>query len=159
LYNLAAVAVAQGWVLVWVGAQELAPFCHNDLQQAVLVCLGQDVLIVQDTIWPQQLLTQRPSYVNSLLIQCARTLVPRGCNQCYLPCPGLWLFLECCILYSHFGDSCGNCKWQDHGIHCVYPLDNNDESDNGSDSRDESSGSSCTLSDGRLLPPPGQLSV
>jgi hypothetical protein len=160
LYNPAAAAAAQGWTLVRVGAQELAPFCHNSLQQAALALPGQDVLIVRSAIRPQQVLTQRPSYVNSLLIQRAGTLVPGGCNQCQLPRPGLRPYPECRILYGHFSDSCGNCKWRDHSARCAHNPGGDDGSDDRSDSSDnDSSDSSRTLTDGGLHPPPGRSSI
>lgn len=136
LYNaaLAAAAPQGGNPILIVGGQQLAPFCHNDLQQTVLVMPGRDVPFVRGAITPAQVGTMRPSYVNAILIQRAGSLVPGGCNRCRLPRPGLRPFPECRRIVGHFGGCCGNCKWRDHAARCeVQDPGESDGDDSGND--------------------------
>jgi hypothetical protein len=97
---------------------------------------GADVVVVRGRVTMNQVASRRPSYINALLIQRAGILVPAGCNECQRR--GFTPFPECRIVYGHFDDACGNCKWRDHGARCG-PVD--DQSGDGSDADDGDSSS------------------
>ncbi|KAM0123306.1 hypothetical protein ACHAP3_011236, partial [Botrytis cinerea] len=100
-----------------IGGRELAPYCHNALQLAVLAMPGHPVPFVRNRITPAQVRSMRASYINGLLIQSRGVLVEGSCGECRRR--GLTPFPECRRVEGHFGNSCGNCKWRDHGIRCV----------------------------------------
>jgi len=94
-----------------VGGQQLASFCHNDLQRAVLALPGRDVRIVRGGITPNQVGSHRPSYINAILIQ-SRGDARVGNDAC-ITCrtaPNRGPFPFCCSLPGHFGGCCSNCK-------------------------------------------------
>ena len=129
-------AQSQGFQYLWVAGQQLAPFCHSGLSWATLALPGQDVLIVQGAIRPGQIRSNRPSYVNAVLIQRAGALYPGTCAECRRR-PRMWPFPECRVLRGHFGDSCGNCKWRDYARRCHSGSDDGRD-DDGSASEDDS---------------------
>ncbi len=110
-------------LLLPVGGQQLAEFCHNAFQCQVFVLNGRNVLVVRGAITEAQIRSYRPSYINVLFIQ-SRGIVPR------LPCSMYqtqirasvrrWtrLFSICIRLSDHFGSTYANCKWQDHAARC-----------------------------------------
>ncbi|KAH6666801.1 hypothetical protein B0J14DRAFT_659367 [Halenospora varia] len=132
LYNAAVAAAApnQNPVLL-VAGQQMAGFCHNNLQQAILALPGSNVVFVQDAITPKQVGTHRPLYINTILIQQASVLVPQGYSECQRR--GFTPFPECRFVAGHFRDACGNYKWRDY-IACCFAVDKSDGSDGGGDS-------------------------
>ena len=137
LYNAVAAAAALAapnagqHPILRIGGQELASLCHNNLQQTVLAMPGRDVAFVRGRITPQQVATQRPSYVNALLIQSRGVVQARPCSECSRR--GLSPFPECAMVAGHFGGSCGNCKWRDHAARC-HPSPAPADEDDGNDS-------------------------
>lgn len=122
--------------LLYVGGQQLEPFCHNDLQRAVLALPGRNVIIVRAAMQEYQVRSHRPSYINALLI------ASRGVEQVY-PCQhcvrsAIWYggwprpFPLCIKLRGHFGGSCANCKWPDRAASCSI----RDEGSPGGDDED-----------------------
>ncbi|KAI1198221.1 hypothetical protein F5X97DRAFT_342744 [Nemania serpens] len=135
------------------GGQALAPFCHNPLQRAVLALPGQNVLVVQGQVTMRQVRSQRPSYINSFLIQSRGAPVANPCNGCRraqsMSIDGLARPFPACVrLPGHFGGCCGNCKWRDHASRCsVLDRPNNgDGGDNDDDDDDDDNNNN--------LPPP-----
>jgi Protein of unknown function (DUF3716) len=118
-----------------VSGQQLAPLCHSRMQRAVLALPGRDVLFVRGGITPQQLDTQRLSYVNAILIQRAGILIPAGCNECRRR--GFTPFPECRRVVGQFGGACGNCKWRDHAARCRTIEPDKGDSDSGDESGSE----------------------
>jgi hypothetical protein len=138
LYNpaafaaLAAAPAGAGNPRLLVGGQQLAFYCHNNLQRTVLAMPGRDVDFVRGRISEAQVLSSRPSYINGILIQSRGTLVRGGCNKCRSR--GFTPFPTCVRLVGHFGGACGNCKWRDHAARCVvHDEDDGDSSEAGSD--------------------------
>ncbi|TGO31512.1 hypothetical protein BHYA_0615g00010 [Botrytis hyacinthi] len=118
LYNAAnAAAAANQNPVLLIGGQALAQYCHNSLQLALLAMPGNDVAYVRGRITPAQVRTMRSSYINGMLIQSRGILVEGSCGECRRR--GLTPFPDCRRVPGHFGNSCGNCKWRDHGIRCV----------------------------------------
>jgi hypothetical protein len=129
-----------------VGQQQLALFCHTTGQRAALALPGCDVVFVQGHITDNQVLSQRPGYINVILIQSrgAACTDMDLCFQCQQN-PGQGLFLECRSLLGHFGGCCDNCKWCDHVACCTltFALADNDDS---SDSEVDDNDGDCTRS-------------
>jgi hypothetical protein len=138
-------------VLLVLG-QQLAPLCHNALQQAVLALPGQDVPFVRGAISPQQVASHRPSYINAILIQRAGVLVPGTCLECQRR--GLRPFPECRFVRGHFGSACGNCKWRDHGARCNAANMGDEAPDDAPD--DAPDGDVEGDNEGNKPPPPAQ---
>lgn len=105
-----------------VGAQQLAPYCHNASQRALLAMPGVNVPFVRGAITPAQVGSHRPSYINAILIQ-SRGVLSGPCDRCER---SLRPFLECRRVPGHFGGACGNCKWPDLGARCTE-RDNDDD--------------------------------
>jgi Protein of unknown function (DUF3716) len=136
--NAAALAAPSPTLAVGLG--QLATFCHSNVQRAVLALLGQDVAFVRGRITGAQVLSQRPGYINAILIQ-SRGASRIGDDSCfqYRTNPGRGPFLECRSINGHFGGCCGNCKWRDHAARCTLtfvPVDNDGDSDSGADDDD-----------------------
>jgi hypothetical protein len=55
---------ANGFICLPIGGRQLAPYCHNVLQQALLDLSRQDVLIMLSSMIIQQISTHRLSYIN-----------------------------------------------------------------------------------------------
>ena len=127
------------------------------MQRVVLALPGQDVAFVRGRITGAQVLSQRPGYINAILIQSrgASCTGDDSCFQCRTN-PGRGPFLECRSINGHFGGCCGNCKWRDHAACCTLTfvlVDNDDSLDSRADGDDEN----CTIlikleakDDGRL---------
>lgn len=122
---------------LFVAQQQLASFCHNNIQRAVLALPGRDVQYTANTIQPYQLAAHRPSYINAILIQSRGVVSLVPCTECTRR--GSSPFLDCTKLAGHFGGSCGACKWRDHSSRCRSPSPS--PSPESSD-KDSSSGSS-----------------
>lgn len=146
LYNAYNAALAQAQAgqnpLLIVGGQQLANYAHSAPGRALLALPGVDVPFVLGAITPNQVRSQRPSYINAILIQSRGALVPGGCSRCRLPRPGLRPFPECRRVPGHFGGCCGNCKWRDHAARCVVtrPRSESDDSDDSDSTGDDSDG-------------------
>ncbi|KAJ8061334.1 hypothetical protein OCU04_010397 [Sclerotinia nivalis] len=109
LYNTVFVVVRtdQNPVL-FIGGQQLLPFCYNPLQLALIALPGCSVPFVRNRISSAQVRTMHPSYINMLLIQSRGRIVPNRC--CTYRRRGLMPFLECHRVAGHFCSCCGNCK-------------------------------------------------
>lgn len=123
-----------------VGGQQMANFVHSPQGRALLALPGGNVPFVRGAIIPAQVRSQRPSYINAILIQSRGGLVPGGCARCRLPRPGLRPFPECRRLPRHFGGCCGNCKWRDHAARCIVVRGDSDEDSSSDDSSDSGEG-------------------
>jgi hypothetical protein len=104
LFNAANAALAAappgGNPILTIGGQQMAPLCHNALQQTVLALPGRNVSFVRGRITPQQLMTHRPSYVNALLIQSRGVVSAQLCTECSRR--GLSPFPDCVSLPATF---------------------------------------------------------
>jgi hypothetical protein len=98
---------------------------HSRLQRAILDLPGQPVTFEIGRISVVQVASQRPSYINGLLIQSRGTVVDGGCSLCRLR--GFSPFPRCIQLVGHFGGACGNCKWRDLVIR--YRVDGDSDGD------------------------------
>jgi hypothetical protein len=133
--NAAALAAPSPTLAVGLG--QLAPFCHSNVQRAVLALPGHDVAFVRGRITGAQVLSQRPGYINAILIQregASRT-GDDSCFQCRTN-PGRGPLPECRSINGYFGGCCGNCKWRDHAaryMRTFVPVDNDGDSDSGAD--------------------------
>lgn len=118
LYNaaIAAAQTNQNPVLP-IGERQLAPYCRNARQLALLAMPGNPVAFVRDCITPAQVRAMLTPHINELLIQSYGILVEDFCGECCRR--GLTPFPDCRRVEGQFGNSCGNCKWRDHGIRCV----------------------------------------
>ncbi|KAB5528089.1 hypothetical protein GE09DRAFT_907237, partial [Coniochaeta sp. 2T2.1] len=78
------------------------------------------IYFVQGWITSRQIASQRPSYVNGLLIHSRGEDSPRSCNQCVEKRGknALGPFLTCRVLQGSFHNSCSNCKWFDTTSSC-----------------------------------------
>jgi hypothetical protein len=136
-----AAALAAAVPTLAVGQQQLAPFCHSQVQRAALTLPGRDVAFVRGRITGNQVLSQRPGYINAILIQ-SRGVARVGddsCFQCRTNCDR-GPFPECRSLNGHFGGCCGNCKWRDYAARCTLTfvsVDNDDGPDSRADDNDE----------------------
>ncbi|KAM0127187.1 hypothetical protein ACHAO1_009667 [Botrytis cinerea] len=100
-----------------ISGRQLAPDCQNALQLALLAMLGNPVSFVRDSITTAEVESMQAQYINGLLIQSRGILVEDSCGECRRH--GLRPFPDCRRVEGHFGNSCGNCEWRDHGIRCV----------------------------------------
>ena len=111
-----------------VANQGLSPFVRSTPGRNLLALPGQNVLIHPTVVTAARLASNRPSYVNAVLIQ-SRGLPPVaappraavGCTACSMlgtPAGNRKAFLECRHMPGHFGGGCGNCKWPDHASTC-----------------------------------------
>jgi uncharacterized protein DUF3716 len=110
------------------------------VQRAVLALPGRDVAFVQGRITGNQVLSQRPGYINAILIQSrgASRTDDDACFQCRTN-PGRGPFPECRSVDGHFGGCCGNCKWRDHAARCTLTFaqpDSDEGPDSGADDDD-----------------------
>ena len=94
--------------------------CYNNLQNQALALPGQNVLVNPNRIAIGQVVTQRQSYINAILIQ------RRGADITAIPCrsctrTGLnnTIFPECRRIMGQWNNCCGNCKWPDHAATCT----------------------------------------
>jgi len=92
---------------------------------------GLDVQFVQGRIFPRQIISQRPSYINAILIQSRGIYVRRGCTECRRR--GMTPFPICIQLPDYFDGCCGNCKWRDHAVRCQIVEDESSDDEDGDD--------------------------
>lgn len=167
LYN--AVVAAQnsqqaGIGHLYVAGQQMAQLCHNPLQRAILSLPGRDVTYIIGRITPAQVYTNRPSYVNGILIQRAGQAHGFGpCTKCTRNSSAP--FTRCLYVPGHFGGACGSCKWRDHASRCLFinphaaRVDDDDDDDNNAPSDDDvvivSGPPGATGRHTRPLPPAG----
>ena len=102
-----------GTLVLFYNGQQLAGSCHNTAQRTVLGLPGQNVTVVRGYATPAQVATQRPSYINALLIQSRGVAVNPACSACVrsqsMSVDGLARpFPACRRLAGHFGGCCGN---------------------------------------------------
>ncbi|KAI2473360.1 hypothetical protein F4781DRAFT_380096 [Annulohypoxylon bovei var. microspora] len=123
--NVTAVRAGQNpLILLPIGGQQLAPFCHNSKQHALLELPGFSVIIVRGSAKARQLFTQRPSYVNALLIASRGTAVSLPCEACrkqsVRASDGYSKPFPVCVkVPGHFGGCCAGCKFRDHAARCT----------------------------------------
>jgi hypothetical protein len=108
---------------LYCGRQELAEFCHNNMQRAVLGLPGRDVVFVRARVREDQLRSHRPSYINAFLIASRGRVLRHPCTECQRkaasdPSGYSYPFPLCIKLPGHFGGCCANCKWPDAGSRC-----------------------------------------
>ncbi|KXX73340.1 hypothetical protein MMYC01_210442 [Madurella mycetomatis] len=80
----------------------------------------ETIYFVQGWITARHIASQRPSYVNGLLIHSRGQDAPVSCLQCTerRAKHALGPFLTCRVLPGSFHDSCSNCKWFDNTSAC-----------------------------------------
>ncbi|KAM7201244.1 hypothetical protein V8F20_004990 [Naviculisporaceae sp. PSN 640] len=78
------------------------------------------IYYVQGWITARHIASQRPSYLNGLLIHSRGQDSPTSCNQCVerRGKNALGPFLTCRVLQGVFHNSCSNCKWFDNTSAC-----------------------------------------
>ncbi|KAK3397119.1 hypothetical protein B0T20DRAFT_454424 [Sordaria brevicollis] len=94
----------------------------HDTQRAIFNdCPSREyIYFVNGWITARHIASQRPSYVNGLLIHSRGTDAPVQCNQCAerRTKNALGPFIVCRILPGSFHNSCSNCKWFDNTSAC-----------------------------------------
>lgn len=94
----------------------------HDTQRAIFnECPSREyIYFVNGWITARHIASQRPSYVNGLLIHSRGTDAPVQCNQCAerRTKNALGPFIVCRILPGSFHNSCSNCKWFDNTSAC-----------------------------------------
>lgn len=122
LYNAydAALTLAEGEEIpvLLVGGQQLASYAHNAMQRALVALPGRHIAFVRDAITPDQIRSQRPSYINAILVQSRGRQPPAPCTACAAVRPGLRPFPQCRRVRGYFDGACANCKWRDHASRC-----------------------------------------
>jgi len=119
---------ANGDVQLSVANQGLAPFVRSAPGRSVLSLPGRNVVIRDSVVTAAKIASNRPSYINAVLIQ-SRGTPPyvagntaavgcTGCSSLNQPAGSGKAFPECRRLTGHFDGACGNCKWQDHAARC-----------------------------------------
>ncbi|KAN0117111.1 hypothetical protein V8E51_003088 [Hyaloscypha variabilis] len=123
-------ALPQGqWIMV-VAGQQLTGFCHNSLQNQALALPGQNVLVNPNRIAIGQVVTQRQSYINAILIQRGGVnMTDTPCRTCARTGLANTTFPECRRIIGQWNNCCGNCKWPDHAASCTWPGESDDESE------------------------------
>lgn len=96
--------------------RQMEMFCFNEQQQRLLNSPGRPVAFVHGAITGNQIHSQRPSYINALLIQSRGLPLVQPCLACQQgqrrPFP------DCARVPGHFGGACANCKWRDAASRC-----------------------------------------
>ncbi|KAL0470909.1 hypothetical protein QR685DRAFT_441221 [Neurospora intermedia] len=94
----------------------------HDTQRAIFNdCPSREyIYFVNGWITARHIASQRPSYVNGLLIHSRGTDAPVQCTQCAdrRTKNALGPFIVCRILPGSFHNSCSNCKWFDNTSAC-----------------------------------------
>ena len=139
-----------GGVQLNVANQGLSPFVRSPMGRNLLALPGQNVLIHPTVVTAARIATNRPSYINAVLIQsrgappiAAPPRAAAGCTACSTlrtPAGDRKAFPECRHMPGHFGGGCGNCKWQDHAARCSV-RDGQAESESSQDDEGESESS------------------
>jgi hypothetical protein len=113
-------------MIVRIGGQELRPFGHSPAQRTVIGMPPRThVIIVDRRVRPHQILSNRPSYINALLISSRGVWQPDACTACRAkieadPNGYASPFAFCVRIVGQFGGACNNCKWLDHGARCSF---------------------------------------
>lgn len=108
---------------VAINIREALPesFLTRDPQRAIFKLPSREfIYFVQGWITSRQIASQRPSYVNGLLIHSRGEDSARSCDQCAEKRGknALGPFLTCRVLHGNFHNSCSNCKWFDTTSSC-----------------------------------------
>ncbi|OIW25780.1 hypothetical protein CONLIGDRAFT_504162 [Coniochaeta ligniaria NRRL 30616] len=108
---------------VAINIREALPesFLTRDTQQLIYKLPSREfIYFVQGWITSRQVASQRPSYVNGLLIHSRGQDSPTSCDQCAEKRGknALGPFLTCRTLQGAFHNSCSNCKWFDTTSAC-----------------------------------------
>ncbi|KAK3343692.1 hypothetical protein B0T25DRAFT_304227 [Lasiosphaeria hispida] len=93
----------------------------HDTQRAIFGLPSREIIyFVQGWITARHIASQRPSYVNGLLIHSRGQDAPSSCLQCAerRDKNALGPFLTCRILMGSYHNSCSNCKWFDNTSTC-----------------------------------------
>ncbi|KAK3387287.1 hypothetical protein B0H63DRAFT_469722 [Podospora didyma] len=93
----------------------------HDTQRAIFRKYSREfIYFVQGWITARHIASQRPSYVNGLLIHSRGVDAPTSCAQCQerRNKNALGPFLICRILPGSYHNSCSNCKWFDNTSAC-----------------------------------------
>lgn len=93
----------------------------RDAQRAIFRLPSREYIhFAQGWITARHIASNRPSYVNGLLIHSRGNDSPTACTQCAEKRGknALGPFLVCRVLRGQFGDSCSNCKWFDGTSAC-----------------------------------------
>ncbi len=93
----------------------------HETQRAILRMPSRETLLfVQGWITAKHIASQRPSYVNGLLVHSRGHDAPVSCVQCAEKRAknALGPFLTCRVLPGSYHNSCSNCKWFDNTSTC-----------------------------------------
>ncbi|KAK4102045.1 hypothetical protein N658DRAFT_506750 [Parathielavia hyrcaniae] len=93
----------------------------HETQRAIFRLPSREtILFVQGWITAKHIASQRPSYVNGLLIHSRGQDAPASCLQCTEKRAKNTLgpFLTCRVLPGSYHNSCSNCKWFDNTSNC-----------------------------------------
>lgn len=93
----------------------------HDTQRGIYRLPSREVIyFVQGWITARHIASQRPSYINGLLIHSRGEDAPASCTQCAerRAKHALGPFLTCRILPGSYHNSCSNCKWFDNTSAC-----------------------------------------
>ena len=93
----------------------------HETQRAILRLPSRETLLfVQGWITAKHIASQRPSYVNGLLVHSRGHDAPVSCVQCAEKRAknALGPFLTCRVLPGSYHNSCSNCKWFDNTSTC-----------------------------------------
>ncbi|AEO71291.1 uncharacterized protein THITE_2123484 [Thermothielavioides terrestris NRRL 8126] len=93
----------------------------HETQRAVFSLPSREIIhFVQGWITPKHIASQRPSYINGLLIHSRGQDAPVACVQCAekRAKDALGPFVTCRVLPGSYHNSCSNCKWFDNTASC-----------------------------------------
>ncbi|KAH6620897.1 hypothetical protein B0J18DRAFT_491251 [Chaetomium sp. MPI-SDFR-AT-0129] len=93
----------------------------HDTQRTIFRLASREtILFVQGWITAKHIASQRPSYVNGLLIHSRGHDAAVSCAQCVEKRGkgALGPFMVCRVLPGYYHDSCSNCKWFDNTSSC-----------------------------------------
>jgi hypothetical protein len=93
----------------------------HETQREIFQLPSREIIyFVQGWITARHIASQRPSYINGLLIHSRGNDAPTSCAQCVERHDknALGPFLTCRILPGYYHNSCSNCKWFDNTSVC-----------------------------------------
>lgn len=93
----------------------------HETQREIFQLPSREIIyFVQGWITARHIASQRPSYINGLLIHSRGNDAPASCAQCVERHDknALGPFLTCRILPGYYHNSCSNCKWFDNTSVC-----------------------------------------
>ena len=103
-------------------SDELFSLCHTDEQREIAEYSLRTIRICKKRFSQNQFFSERPSYVNAMLIQLVENRPLSECTTCVLtrsrdlnPHP----FPICRRLRHYFGNCCANCKFFDYDARCT----------------------------------------